>query len=72
MIREIQSYIHSATGTAYATCRSSKYGICTQWGASEMDALSKLKIFVEIHWGETWPEVIQKTPGSLKKTLSAK
>ena len=57
MIKNVQVYTHAATGKAYAQCYSTKFGQCTQWGADEMDAVGKLKIFVEVHWDEIWPEV---------------
>ena len=57
MIKEIQTYRHEATDTYYATCRSTKYGRCTQWAETSDEAVKKLKQFVCVHWLETWPEI---------------
>ena len=62
MIKDVQTFVHGATGTAYATCKSTKYGRCTQWGADEQDAVGKLRTFIENHWHEKWP-VIERDKG---------
>jgi hypothetical protein len=60
MISNIQVYEHTATGTFYATCDSSKYGRCTQWGKTADDASERLREFVTTCWQEDWPEILQE------------
>ena len=64
MLKEIQVYEHCSTHTFYATCSSTKYGECTQWGKTADEAIERLRQFTSQHWSEPWPEVerLEKTP----------
>lgn len=57
MIKNIQVYTPTGTGTFYAICDSTKFGRCTQWAETADEATRKLKQFVCVHWLENWPEV---------------
>lgn len=60
MMKDIYVAQHYATGKWYAEGRSPLYGKCAQWGQTRQEALDKLRTFVETHWNETWPELMDR------------
>ena len=60
MIKNIKTYQYKATKKWYATCISTNFGQCTQWGNSPIEANQNLKKWVETHWGEKWPNKEKK------------